>query len=182
MRFSRLEIRDLAKAWGAISVAFAIVLKDAVGGFFPSLLLAAITVGLGFLLHELAHKFMAQRYDYWAEFRSFDRMLLLAIAFSFLGFVFAAPGAVMFRGTIYHSAKVGKISVAGPIVNIILAILFWSVPGIFGAYGFQINAWLALFNMIPFGMFDGAKVLRWNKAVYAAVVLAALGLVVGGSI
>jgi len=29
---------------------------------------------------------------------------------------------------------------------------------------------LALFNMIPFAIFDGAKILRWNKVVYGAMV------------
>lgn len=86
----------------------------------------------------------------------------------------------MFRSTVYHSAKVGKISAAGPIVNIALAVLFSLIPGIFGAYGFRINSWLALFNMIPFGMFDGAKVWRWNRGVYAVVAVAALALVLAG--
>jgi len=29
------------------------------------------------------------------------------------------------------------------------------------------NAWIAVFNLIPFGMFDGLKVFAWNKKVWA---------------
>jgi Zn-dependent protease len=38
--------------------------------------------------------------------------------------------------------------------------------------GLQINASLALFNLIPIGVFDGAKIIRWNKYAWGAVVMA----------
>lgn len=174
MKFSKVEITDLVKAWIAISIAFGIVLRS--GNFLNSFLLAGITVGVGFLLHELAHKMVAQHYGYWAEFRSYDKMLLLAIVFSFFGFVLAAPGAVVFKGSRYAIDKVGKIGVAGPVTNIVLALGFLFVPGILGEYGFRINSWLALFNMIPVGFFDGAKVFKWNKIVYAIVTIVAFVL------
>ena len=50
-----------------------------------------------------------------------------------------------------------------------------NILGLIGSYGFMINSWLALFNLIPFGNFDGVKILRWNKAVYFIMVAIALG-------
>lgn len=47
--------------------------------------------------------------------------------------------------------------------------------GLIIRYGFLINTWLALFNMIPVGILDGAKVLKWNKNVYGGIV--AVGIV-----
>ena len=167
MKFSKTEIIDLTKAWIAISIAFGIVLNE--DNFLFSFLLAGITVGVGFLLHELGHKLVAQRFGYWAEFQSFDHMLVLAIAMSFFGFVFAAPGAVMFHGSKYRKDEVGKIGVAGPVVNLVLALVFLFIPGALGEYGFMINSWLALFNMIPVSMFDGAKIWQWNKIIYFVV-------------
>jgi Zn-dependent protease len=35
-----------------------------------------------------------------------------------------------------------------------------------GRLGVRINLWIALFNLIPFGPFDGRKVLAWSKGVY----------------
>ena len=182
---SETEIRDLIKAWIAISIAFAIIMKGSLGlGFYQVFIVASITVGTGFLLHELGHKIVAQRYGCFAEFRSFDQMLILAIIMSFFGFLFAAPGAVMINGPL-GVRRNGKISAAGPIVNLVLAVVFLSLAltmpltGILKAtafYGFYINSWLALFNMIPIWNLDGVKILRWNKIAYGSIVAAALVL------
>lgn len=189
MRFSAIEIRDLAKAWLAITLAFTIVLFGTGKGFLTYFLIYGVAVGISFLCHELGHKFVAQRYRLWAEFRSFDFMLLLAVACSFLGFVFAAPGAVMISGHI-DEKKNGKISLMGPLTNIVLAFAF--IVAFFVATqlslsselvrntmlvgGFKINSWLALFNLLPFGNFDGTKILKWNKMVYAIMVAVCFGL------
>ncbi len=177
---SSTEIFDLLKAWIALSIAFGIILTKIYGGaasttdFLLYLSLSGFTVGTAFVLHEMGHKIMAQRYGYVAEFRSFDFMLLLAIAMSFLGFVIAAPGAVMIGGKKMVVDKYGKISAAGPMMNIILATFFGIALLITGIkalqYGFLINSFIALFNMLPFGNFDGKKILKWNRAVYAVMV------------
>lgn len=175
---SKKEIFDLLKAWLAITIAFTILLN---GLQFNQntiliIIIAAVTVGSGFLLHELMHKLVAQKYRCWAEFRADDTMLLVAIGFSFFGFIFAAPGAVMISGNVDYR-KNGIISLAGPLTNYVLSLLF--LPLIFvqsplihslGLYGFMINSWLGLFNMIPFGNFDGVKVLHWSKLYYGLMV------------
>ena len=184
---SKTEILHILRAWLAISFAFAIMLSGTnisdlfsfslSARFLDTLLVAAVTVGLGFLLHELGHKIVAQHYKCWAEFRADNQMLLLAIVMSFFGFIFAAPGAVMIAGNI-NARKNGLISAAGPAVNLVLALIFLSliflfpVKGVIGIlyYGFVINSWLGLFNMLPFGNFDGAKIFLWNKAVYGIMV------------
>ena len=182
MKYSRKEIIDITKAWGAISIAFAILLRDVTGSFFTSLILSAVTVGVGFLLHELGHKYVAQKYGCFAEFRSFDNMLILAIALSFFGFIFAAPGAVFIKGYV-NVERNGKISAIGPIINIVLAVLFLGVSasftgflGLIGTFGSSINAWLALFNMIPVWNFDGKKVWKWNRGIWILIVMVAFGI------
>lgn len=183
---SEKEIKDLAKAWIAISLAFAILLSGSFFfsiAFYSSFVLSALTVGIAFLLHELAHKVVAQRYGCFAEFRSFDSMLVLAIIMAFFGFILAAPGAVMINGPVGRSRN-GKISAAGPFTNIVLALLFIVIfyltgPSALVTYGYFINAWLAFFNLLPFGIFDGKKVLAWNRTVYIALVVVALALMLG---
>ena len=176
---SKKEIIDLSKAWAAITIAFAVVLRGS-SGYMEAISIAAIAVGLGFLLHELGHKIVAQYYRCFAEFRSFDQMLLLAIAMSFFGFVFAAPGAVMIRGWV-DKRRNGIISIAGPIINLVLALIFLVLSFTLGeniifAYGFSINVWLAMFNMIPIWHFDGSKIWKWNKGIYLGFVALCLVL------
>ncbi|HLC56125.1 MAG TPA: hypothetical protein VJJ23_02705 [Candidatus Nanoarchaeia archaeon] len=183
MRYSKQELKELLLAWIAISLAFTIVLYQAklseniIESYLLLFLLSLITVGVGFLLHELGHKFLAQKYKLFAEFRAFKGMLLLTLLISFLGFVFAAPGAVFIHGNV-DKKKNGKISLMGPAVNLVLAGIFLLISlfatGFFkdvGNFGVKINSWLALFNMIPFWNFDGKKVWDWNKFVWFAVVI-----------
>ncbi len=198
MKFNSREIKDLFLAGIMISLAFAILLAggyNSLISFNPVLFLAFIvaffTAGTGFLLHELMHKYLAQRYKLLAEFHAFYNMLWLALLFSLFGFIMAAPGAVFIRGAI-NRGKNGKISLAGPMTNIILGIIFLillmvngngGMLGFFLGTGLTINALLGAFNMIPLMPFDGAKVLAWNKSVYwlttgAAILLFLFALII----
>lgn len=191
MRFQHREVNDLIIAGIMISLSFGILLAGGWGIFYrentkfvTAFGIAFITAGLGFLLHELGHKYVAQRYYLHAEFKAFYPMLFISLALSFFGVIIAAPGAVLISGNLTKE-KYGKISMAGPAINIILAILFAIPLLIFNAEGFtfsdillnilrfglSINSLLAAFNMIPVMPFDGAKVLVWNKKVYAIALI-----------
>ncbi len=175
---SKEEVRDLIKAWFVVAITFAILYsKDFLStDFFWIMLFSSLTAGPGFLLHELAHKIVAQHYGCKAEFRSFDTYLFLSILLSFFGILILAPGAVFIEGEMSRTAN-GKISVAGPLMNIVLAVFFFLLRyyeplSEVSYFGVLINAWLAIFNMIPIFMFDGAKVWKWNKGVWLMVVVA----------
>ncbi len=188
IKTSETEIKHLLIAWLAISFAFAIVLRGWHNlSFFLVFIISAVTVGFAFILHELAHKVVAQRYGAWSEFRMAPSMLLLAILTAFMGFIFAAPGAVMIFNPYLTREENGKIAVAGPMMNVILALLFFALftlapygtVGLIGKFGMMINAWLAAFNMIPISVLDGKKVLAWDRRVYSvALGIAILMLVV----
>jgi len=195
MKFSQREKKDLFYAGLMISLAFAILL----GGGYQSLLsfnsglinafvAAFFTAGIGFLLHEIMHKYAAQSYGLRAEFKAFYNMLWIALGSSLFGFIFAAPGAVFISGANISREKNGKISLAGPMTNIVLAIIFLIAllivgkGGVLGevfGFGLTINALLGAFNMIPIMPFDGAKIVAWNKGVYYITLIAAVGLYLG---
>ena len=198
MKFSKQEKKDLLIAWLGISLAFAILLS---GGyktlfsynlnFFFIFIISFLTAGIGFFFHELMHKFVAQRYGLFAEFRAFYKMIWLALLFSLFGFIFAAPGAVFISGFRINREKNGKISLAGALTNIILALVFLIMFLVFGkeglvgqisGLGLSINSLLAAFNMIPVMPFDGAKIIAWKKSVYIITTIIAVGLFIASLI
>lgn len=158
------------------------------------LTIVAYGVGTGFILHELAHKFTAQKYGYVADYEASPFGLILALGLSLItggNFVFAAPGAVMIRNrqvfyspledrywdSLQSAKEFAYISVSGAVVNLLLAVSFFTAS-LFVPLGFTyavlrtgafINVFLAGFNMIPFGPLDGAKVWRYNPMLWAII-------------
>jgi len=205
LQFSQREVRDLAVAWLALGVAFTLLLERQLvaaldmggaltslspGTVLSTLVVSLLTVGVGFLLHEVAHKVVAVRFGQVAAFRADYRMLGFAIVGALVGFLFAAPGAVVHRGRITPKEN-GLIALAGPVTNILLAVVFllpYLVVEAAGATGFladlatrglQINLLLAGFNMLPFGPLDGRKIRAWSTLVWAAVAVPSILLGVG---
>jgi Zn-dependent protease len=71
------------------------------------------------------HKFVSERYGFQAAFRMWPQGLMLALVLSaFTGFVFAAPGATYIEGYGIKTKENGIISLAGPLTNIVIALLF----------------------------------------------------------
>lgn len=193
LRFSTREVRDFLLAWIALAVAFTILLERPaiealtrgrpvdVGLLGVVFGMSLLTVGVGFLLHELGHKVVAVHFDQVAEFRADYGMLGIALVFSLLGVLFAAPGAVYHRGRVSPRER-GLIALAGPLVNLVLAIGFLGLATVsaglaaaIGTLGFQINLFLAGFNMLPWGPLDGRTVLDWSRPVFAASFAATAG-------
>jgi Zn-dependent protease len=190
---ARNEGWEFAKAWIGTALAFAVLYS---GGRFTSpvfpriLLLAALTAGLGVVLHELAHRVVARRFGATAVFVANDSMLIFAILIAFTGFLFAAPGAVYHSGWLTKRQS-GLVAVAGPVTNMVLALIFAAlilftseaatspIVRIGLEMGFSINGLLGIFNMIPIGPFDGAKVLNWGGVPFAIFFALAAGIAFG---
>ncbi len=183
---SNQEIMDLTIAVLALAAMFSMsALTAAAFGKLNVLIamivfvLSLLAVMLGVFTHELAHKFVARSYGYWAEFRRSDTWLSIGLFMSIVGFGFiAAPGAVMIRGDVTTDNN-GKISAAGPMTNAIIGFAFFPVAFLLGpnsTFGYIattiviVSTFLGTFNMLPIFPFDGSKVWRWSAAVYLGMV------------
>lgn len=176
--FSREELKHIGIAVAVLIVAFTIVIRSSYDTLATAVLVAALSVVAGFFVHEMAHKVVARRYGCWAEFRADYTGLLIALVMSFVGFLFAAPGAVYIAGNVTREQN-GKISLAGPASNLVVAVacapialmtLSFVPDAVSGmAYGlYFFSTFLALFNMVPLGPLDGRKIWAWNKPIYIA--------------
>lgn len=196
----------------AISV-FAIVLALAIAGggvgiflaypdFLILLFLLLITVGAGFILHEMAHKLIAVNCGAHARFRMWGSGVIGMLLLSLLGVVFAAPGAVYISALPAAAPTItkrenGLISLAGPLVNLTLMVLFLLL-GMFAPlyfypkkfdyeplqfvrnnvwfFGSWINFILALFNLLPVAPLDGSKIFAWNPWAWLVTIAVLLFL------
>jgi Zn-dependent protease len=177
LRFSKTEIGHLA-----LGMTLVAAVGMSMFGFRFNPAYIAIFVS-AFLLHELAHKFLAQFYRAWAEFRvmMYGAVITAISALPFFPFKFIAPGAVFISGPI-SEGKNGKISIVGPLTNIAMgagfALAYYAGLGDPGLMvtGARFNAWIAIFNLIPFMGLDGSKVFAWNKLAWVAALAASVGL------
>ncbi|HVL47169.1 MAG TPA: site-2 protease family protein [Candidatus Thermoplasmatota archaeon] len=189
--FSGEEILHLALSVAVLSVAFTFALSGTAlaidGKLDESTLLAILPYAVGivitsFVLHELAHKVVAQRRYMWAEFRASWTNLLVGLLVSMgLGVVFAAPGAVHIYGQATRRDS-GVISIVGPALNLGLALIalpmFLFTPELCVARHANlwqvvvfVNVFLAGFNMLPIPPLDGSKVWAWSKLAYLSTLL-----------
>ena len=173
MAFYKSEIVQMIISVITISLAFSL-------GFLLSFPLILLTVGLGFILHEIAHKMVAIRLGCKAFYKMWVEGLILAIVFAIATggrFVFAAPGATYIYKPNLTRRENGLISVAGPLTNVVLAFLFFPLalgtqPFLkeLGTWGFRINLFLAMFNLLPVPPLDGSKVVGWNPTLWFLVI------------
>jgi Zn-dependent protease len=186
LRFSVKELQHiLIGAALVLAVGVSITLGSTVDIAIAISLAALFTAS--FLLHEFAHKIVAQRYGLWAEFRLtlWGAVITLISIFSPF-FKLISPGAVMISGSFVDKKIMGKTAIAGPMTNIILAAILVVIRlftlnqtiAIIPGWGAYINAFLALFNLIPFSVIDGHKIFSWDKLIWVLAFVTALTLTI----
>jgi Zn-dependent protease len=172
MRFSRTEINHILIALFVITLALTLFFF---GGFSPGgFVIMLLTFGVAFIGHELAHKFVAQKYGYWAEFRYWETGLILGLLMGLTrAFLFLAPGAVYISAFGISKKQNAYISLAGAATNVLLAFVFFILTPLFGpmisGFAISINLLLAIFNLLPIPPLDGSKVFAWSPKNWATV-------------
>jgi len=174
LTIAALLVAGIALSWGMYPDVY-----EKIGGSIMLVVFTLVLTG-SFFTHEIAHKITAQRRGLWAEFRlTFMGAILTLLSVVSPFFKIISPGAVMISG-LADMEKMGKISIAGPATNItlsmtLLAIAFLLPQGtLIFLFGAAFNAWIALFNLIPFGILDGFKVFMWDKKIWALAFTASL--------
>jgi len=175
--FSTIEVRDLVVSALLVSGVGLSMLGLRLLSSQPYVVAVLVLVFTGsFLVHEMAHKTVAQRYGLWAEFRLtlFGALLtLISIVSPF--FKIIAPGAVMIAGAA-DKDRIGKTAISGPLTNLAICVASFALTFLLRSnlffevvlFAAAFNAFIAALNLLPFGMFDGWKVYKWSKLMWAS--------------
>ena len=187
LRFSKTEIFHLGIATALVIAVGMSLYRFQLRWDFLTIFISA------FVLHELAHKFLAQFYRAWAEFRVlfYGAVVTAIAALPFFPFKFIAPEAVMISGNLSIN-RYGRVSLIGPLTNIAMGTGFlcsYLALAVVGGsahpillVGARFNGFIAFFNMIPFMGLDGQKIFGWNKIVWVLTMAGAVGLFIGGDL
>jgi Zn-dependent protease len=185
--FSVIEVRDLVISALLVSgVGLSMLGTNLLSSLASVVIVLVLAFTASFLIHEMAHKITAQRHGLWAEFRLTVWGALITLVSIISPFKVISPGAVMIAG-VADKDTIGKTAVSGPVINLVicavsLALTFIVPEGssFFVAVVFvaAFNAFIAVLNLLPFGMLDGWKVFQWSKVVWALAFVSAVALIV----
>ena len=177
------ELVQILVSWVTISLAFsmtALQARNIFPAFATSFPIILLTLGVGFIFHELGHRWLAKKFGCIAFYQMWWQGLALALGMAIMTqgkLIFAAPGAVMIGGKRLTLREQGLVAIIGPVTNILVGtgFLFLSFSSstliaLVGGVGAYINFFLAFFNLIPFPPLDGQKVLQWNPTVWVAAI------------
>ncbi len=156
----------------------------------PLGLTGGVLVGaiIGFILHEYAHRYVAVKESCYARF-TLSKTGLLVTFFSGLLVSAGIPFAILAPGYVkiafcWGTPREENIAIAGPATNIAIAVAAIILRRVVATYsGFlagiaAINAWFALFNLLPFYPLDGSKIFRRNIAAWMIMIVIAAYLAV----
>ncbi len=207
LHLSVQEISELGIGWLIVSFVIlyltgtlGIIIQE--GRIPDELLIYIFVLGISFFAHELSHKFIAIKYGARAYFRLSKEGLFLTLISVIIGFPILAVGAVFWWGEATASQGIrGRVSASGPVTNFILAGIFLIIQGIgwlvvyqslglgimlifIGVTGVWLNVFLGVFNLLPIGVLDGAKVLAWDPKIWISLIgsLLIVGFFGGGFI
>jgi len=127
------EILEFGVSVVWLAIAFGIYFGGGIKAFSAlhilgiDILESLFVVFFAFVLHELAHRIAARRYGFQAVYHVWIPGLILAMGRHCSVWLFAAPGGrihsnwTKYRG---KQGKNGKSALAGPVVNMVLTVIF----------------------------------------------------------
>jgi len=163
-----------------VIVALAFMLADRAELTLEMVLIYIAVGAVSVVLHDFAHRYFATKHGYDADIRfwGLGTVIMFVTAWLF-GNAFAQSyrNLVNRDGGSGDTREMGLEMVAGPVMSIILMILFlfmvqlgglWAVAG---GIGFVINLITAVYSLMPISSMDGGAIWRWNRTLYLALLI-----------
>ena len=183
--FSNVEIR-----WLIVSIpimAFIAGFNDGrpkfeLAPWLTNFFLCAIAVTIAVFVHETAHRVTGLEQGYKTSYKPFFYGLIAGLILSFMSYgkiIFLAYGGVAINIIEKHRLgyfryqlgyfHLGAVSLMGPVANMVVAILFKTIPILPQPISDKIvfiNILFALTNMLPVPVLDGLQVMFASRWLY----------------
>ncbi len=170
--FDEINSREeIAFATSALALMIALTPK------FGFIGIASVLVA--FFPHELAHRQTARSLGCYSRFMVDPVGLAITLISTLLPIPILAPGYVALDCSWSRPGRLGELRIAasGPLVNIaigVVGVVLYKIGFGWASILAAINSWIAIFNLIPAGPLDGAKIIRLNAKVWAAMTISAI--------
>ena len=189
---------ETGEAWhlaaAVLGVSFAWWIQPLIKGapmlLFP-LLFAVIVMSI--LGHELSQRLVCRKFGLEATFKAWGSGILLNLLFGIGGGFFPVFGSTYVRQIDWKykpKDKIGIMFAVGPVVSLVFALVFWFLYGFSGhelvrssaRVGYILNLMIVVFNLLPIQgaggfVWDGKKILDWNRNAWLLLFAAALVLI-----
>jgi Zn-dependent protease len=163
---SLFELLKMACCATLLGVGFSLVQPPEFGSFFEILPMALFAVGTAIFAHEFIHDMVANKYGVDTRFEIWP----LGVGFMLLSVFFGGVFAAFMNSEIKGKTKEhGVIYLVGPLINLLLAVIFFRISyfggslGLLGRFGAAINITIAAYNLLPMKPVDGYYIYKWNK-------------------
>lgn len=154
---------------------------------------AVVVVSL--LAHELSQKLAASRLGLRTTFKAWGSGILFSWLLALLGSIFPAYGSTYVKQLDWwydpEKDKTGIFFAIGPLVSLALGFTFWAVTSLTtnslltvpATVGYATNLMIVILNLIPIQaaggfVWDGKKILKWNRTVWTTLVIAVSVLII----
>jgi GNAT superfamily N-acetyltransferase len=157
--------------------------------------LFSAVAGLSLFAHELSQKLVGLRLGLETTFKAWGSGILLGSLLATVGSIFPAYGSTYVKKPDWwykpRKKEEGIFFAVGPFVSLTLAFAFWALSSLAAnglllasaRVGYTMNLVIVIFNLVPVQaaggfVWDGKKILTWNKAAWLMLFIGTTTLVI----
>lgn len=190
-RFSRMN-EALSFLLAILSLGIGYIVRYATSPILLAILLLVAAIAI--IPHEIAHRQVARMNGCESRFvLSFTGFMVTTFVNLVMGLIGFGP-IIFISGYTVSNCRFfsisrdleGKIAAAGPLTNIVIAIVSFIllvfvhsniVLSFFLSLLVSFNSFVAFFNLLPLGQLDGFKIFRWNTIIWIILFLLSIILI-----
>ncbi|HEY3274210.1 MAG TPA: hypothetical protein VGJ92_10635 [Methanocella sp.] len=154
----------------AVLFGLAFIVADRLAVEPELIILYMVMGGVALIMHNLGHRMIARKLEVDGQYKFWGLGTLTMLLTSWLfGMAFSQPGRYVFESDDVDDLDMAFVTIAGPAVSVLFAIMFLpfaligGVAGQVAVAGFTMNLMTAVYNLMPFSPMDGKVIYDWSR-------------------